>query len=210
MAFLLTNQMFKPHPVEVPLLKKGGVYSVFKTKDGRAITLRPLRRGDLDALVPFANSFVRERKRNRELGITSMDRRMTRVNEKEFLDKTLRDRAKRRRVSVAAFDGDRLVGHCDIVGRTSRDERHTGMLGIVVVEGYRGTGLGEKMVRTALGQATKFGIWAIELEVFATNAPAKHLYEKLGFKMVGIVPKKVLRDGRFTDIVRMYIHLPHD
>jgi RimJ/RimL family protein N-acetyltransferase len=202
--------MFKPHPVEVPLLKKGGVYSVFKTKDGRAITLRPLRRGDLDALVPFANSFVRERKRNRELGITSMDRRMTRADEKEFLDKTLRDGAKRRRVSVAAFDGDRLVGHCDIVGRTSRDERHTGMLGIVVVEGYRGTGLGEKMVRTALGQATKFGIWAIELEVFATNAPAKHLYEKLGFKMVGIVPKKVLRDGRFTDIVRMYIHLPHD
>jgi RimJ/RimL family protein N-acetyltransferase len=202
--------MFKPHPVEVPPLKKGGVYSVFKTKDGRAITLRPLRRGDLDALVPFANSFVRERKRNRELGITSMDRRMTRANEKEFLDKTLRDRAKRRRVSVAAFDGDRLVGHCDIVGRTSRDERHTGMLGIVVVEGYRRTGLGEKMVRTALGQATKFGIWAIELEVFATNAPAKHLYEKLGFKMVGIVPKKVLRDGRFTDIVRMYIHLPHD
>ena len=190
-------------------MKKGGVYSVFKTKDGRAITLRPLRRGDLDALVPFANSFVRERKRNRELGITSMERRVTGVEEKKFLDKTLQDKAKRRRVSVAAFDGDRLVGHCDIVGRTSLDERHTGLLGIVVVEGYRGAGLGEKMVRTALGQALKLGIWAIELEVFATNAVAKHLYEKLGFKTAGIIPKKVLRDGKFTDIVQMYIHLPH-
>jgi len=201
--------MFKPHPLKVPPLKKGGVYSVFKTKDGRAITLRPLRRGDLDALVPFANSFVRERKRNRELGITSMERRVTGVEEKKFLDKTLQDKAKRRRVSVAAFDGDRLVGHCDIVGRTSLDERHTGLLGIVVVEGYRGAGLGEKMVRTALGQALKLGIWAIELEVFATNAVAKHLYEKLGFKTAGIIPKKVLRDGKFTDIVQMYIHLPH-
>ncbi len=191
-------------------MKKGGIYLVFKTDDGRTITLRPLRRGDLDALVPFANSFVRERKRNRELGITSMERRMTRTDEKKFLDKTLQDEAKRRRVSVAAFDGDRLVGHCDVVGKTSRDERHTGLLGIVVVEGYRGVGLGEKMVRTALGQAPKLGIWAIELEVFATNAPAKHLYEKLGFKTVGIIPKKVLRDGRFTDIVLMYIHLPHD
>lgn len=191
-------------------MTRGGVHSVFKTKDGRAITLRPLRRGDLDALVPFANSFVRERKRNRELGITSMERRVTRADEKEFLDKTLREKAKKRRVSVAAFDGDRLIGHCDIAGRTSVDERHTGLLGIVVVEGYRGTGLGEKMVSTALGQASELGIWAIELEVFATNAPAKHLYEKLGFKTVGIIPKKVLRDGRFIDIVRMYIHLPHD
>jgi RimJ/RimL family protein N-acetyltransferase len=191
-------------------LKKGGGYSVFKTNDGRVITLRPLRHGDLDALVPFANSFVRERKWNRDLGITSMERRMTKADEKKFLDKTLRDRAKRRRVSVAAFDGDRLVGHCDVMGRSSRDERHTGLLGIVVVEGYRGAGLGEKMIRTALGQASKLGIWAIELEVFGTNAPAKHLYEKLGFKTVGIIPKKVLRDGRFTDMIQMYIHLPHD
>jgi RimJ/RimL family protein N-acetyltransferase len=201
--------MFKPCPVGLMPLKKEGVYSIFETSDGKAITLRPLRRGDLDALVPFANSFVRERKRNRDLGITSMERRMTRADEKKFLDKTLRDEAMRRRVSVAAFCGDRLVGHCDIAGRTARDERHTGLLGIVVTEGYRGAGLGEKMVRTALGQAHKLGIWAIELEVFATNAPARHLYEKLGFKMVGTIPKKVCRNGRFTDIVQMYIHLPH-
>jgi ribosomal protein S18 acetylase RimI-like enzyme len=202
--------MFKLLLVELRPLRKGGVYSVFKTKDGRAIILRPLRRGDLDALLPFANSFVRERKRNGELGITSMERRMTRTDEKEFLDKTLLGEAKRRRVSVAAFDGDRLVGHCDIVGRTSRDEKHTGLLGIVVLEGYRGVGLGEKMVRTALDQAPKLGIWAIELEVFATNAPAKRLYEKLGFNTVGIIPNKVLRNGRFIDIVGMYVHLPHD
>jgi len=191
-------------------LKKGGFHSDFKTADGRTIVLRPLRRGDLDAMVPFANSFVRERKKNRELGITSLERRMTRADEKEFLDRTLQDLAKGRRISVAAFHGGRLVGHCDITGRQSRDERHTGLLGIVVVEGYRGVGLGEKMIRTALAQAPKLGMWMIELEVFATNAPAKHLYKKLGFKEVGVIPKKVCRDGRFTDIVRMYTHLPHD
>ncbi|MGD0477556.1 MAG: GNAT family N-acetyltransferase [Nitrososphaerales archaeon] len=191
-------------------MKKGDVYSVFNTKDGRVVTLRPLRRGDLDALVPFANSLVREKKRNRGLAITTMERRMTRADEKEFLDRTLLDKAKGRWVSVAAFHGNRLVGHCDIVGRASPDELHTGMLHILVAEGYRGAGLGEKMVRTALGQAPKLGIWVIELEVFATNAPAKRLYEKLGFKTVGIIPKKVLRDNKFIDMVRMYIHLPHD
>ncbi|MGD1054579.1 MAG: GNAT family protein [Nitrososphaerales archaeon] len=190
-------------------MKKERIYSVFTTKDGRSITLRPLRRGDLDALVPFANGFVREKRRNRELGISSMDRWMTKADEKKFLDITLRNRTKGRGVSVVAFHGERLVGHCDLVGRTTHDERHTGLLSIVVVEGYRGVGLGEEMVRTALEQARKLGIWMVELEVFATNAPARRIYEKLGFKTVGIIPKKVLRDGQFMDIVRMYVHLPH-
>ena len=190
-------------------MKQQGIYSVFKTDDGRSITLRPLRRTDLDALVPFANSLVREKKRNRELGIISFERRMTRADEKVFLDKTLLNMAKRKGVSVAAFHGNRLIGHCDIDGRGSSDEKHTGLMGIVVAEGYRGVGLGEEMVRTALGQASKLGIWVIELEVFATNEAARHVYEKHGFKAFGRIPKKILRDGRFIDIVGMYVHLPH-
>jgi RimJ/RimL family protein N-acetyltransferase len=190
-------------------LKKRGAYSIFETGDRRLITLRPLRRSDLDAMVLFANNLVSEKKSNREFGLTSMDRRMTRADEKKFLDNTLEGMAKRRLVSVAAFHGSRLVGHCDIVGRTSRDERHTGVLGIVIIEGYRGVGLGERMIRVALSRASKIGMWMIELEVFAINTPAKNLYKKLGFKIVGVIPRKVIRNGTFIDIVRMYIHLPH-
>ena len=191
-------------------LKREDTQSRFETNDGRPIVLRPLKRRDLQAMIPFANSFADERKRNVDLGITSLERRVTKAEEKEFLDKVVRDIASKRRVSVAAFHADKLVGHCDIVGRTASDERHTAMLGIIVLDGYRGVGLGEKMMRMALDQAPRLGIWAIELEVFATNGPAIDLYEKLGFKTVGIIPKKILRGGRFTDIVRMYIHLPHD
>jgi len=186
-----------------------GIYSVFKTADEKSIILRALRRGDLDALLSFANGLVREKKQNRELGVISFDKKMTRAIEKAFLDKTLLNLAKRRGVSVAAFHGSQLVGHCDVAGRSSRDERHTGVLGIVLADGYRGVGLGEEMVRTALVRASKLGIWAIELEVFATNAPARHVYEKLGFKTFGTVPKKVNRDGKFIDVVGMYVHLPH-
>jgi len=201
--------ILKPLPDGLSALKKGVAHSVFKTSDGRSITLRPLRRGDLDALLSFANGLVREKKRNRELGVVSFDMTMTRAKEKAFLDKTLLNLAKRRGVSVAAFHGSRLVGHCDVDGRNSRDERHTGLLGIVVANGYRGVGLGEEMVRIALAQASKLEIWAIELEVFATNAPARHVYEKSGFKTFGTIPKKVIRDGKFIDVVGMYAHLPH-
>jgi RimJ/RimL family protein N-acetyltransferase len=203
------NVNLKSCPNELAPLKERRIYSAFKTDDGKLITLRPLRRGDLDALVPFVNDLVREKKRNRDLSIISFERRMTRADEKTFLDKTLLSVGRRRGVSVAAFEGSRLVGHCDIAGRASSDERHTGVLGIVVAEGYREVGLGEEMVRTALAQASKLGIWAIELEVFATNTRARHVYEKLGFKAFGTIPKKVIRDGKFIDIVGMYVHLPH-
>ena len=190
-------------------MKDKPVYQTFRTTDEKTIMFRPLRWSDLASLLPFADSFVKERKRNENLGITSFDRRMTKADEKEFLDKTLKGMAKGRRVSVAAFHRDLLVGHCDIMGRESKDERHTGLLGIIVMDGFRGLGLGQRMMTIAMNQAAKLGIWAIELEVFANNAPARHLYEKLGFKTVGTIPKKVYRKGRYYDIVRMYIHLPH-
>ena len=184
-------------------------YSRFRTKDGRVVTLRPLRRGDLEALVPFINAFHRERRTNRDLGVV-LYRRMTKKDEKQFLEKTMKAVANRKAVSVAAVEGGRIVGHCDVSGRVSTDERHTGVLGIIVSDGYRGVGLGEEMMKTALAEAARLGIWMIELEVFANNAQARRLYEKLGFKVVGVIPKKILRDGRFIDIVCMYTHLPHN
>ncbi len=190
-------------------MKGPTVYSVFTTKDGRRITLRPLKSGDLGALVTFANKFAKERKTNRELGIISMDKRMTRARERRFLRRQLDGQRKGRLISVAAFNGTVLVGHCDIEGRSASDEKHTGVLGIAIVAGYRAVGLGEALIKSAFGQASAAGIWVIELTVFATNGPAKHLYEKLGFREVGVVPMKMRRDGRYIDEVRMYTHLPH-
>jgi RimJ/RimL family protein N-acetyltransferase len=102
-----------------------------------------------------------------------------------------------------------MVGNCDITGRKLKDVRHTGVLGIAIIDGYRGVGLGEQMIRAALNQATKIGIWLVELEVFANNERARQLYSKIGFKKVGTVPKKIQRNGKLIDEVVMYIHLPH-
>ncbi len=41
----------------------------------------------------------------------------------------------------------------------------------------------------------------IEPEVFATNLGAIHLYEKIGFKKVGRIPRMIFRMGLFTDII---------
>jgi ribosomal protein S18 acetylase RimI-like enzyme len=187
----------------------GRPYSVFNSTDGRAFTLRELRRSDLAALVRFANKIASEKRRNPDLGIVSLEKRATTADEKKFLDRTLEGLAKKRYVSVAAFQDGILVGNCDILGRTLTDVRHTGVLGIVLLEDCRGVGLGEAMIRKALGRAEELGIWAVELEVFATNARARALYRKIGFRECGVIPSKMQRNGRFIDSVQMYIHLLH-
>ena len=190
-------------------MKPGRVYPTFTAKDGTQVVLRALQSTDLDGLLKFANAIVKERRTNSELGITSLDRRLRRSDEKKFLDGILLGIKKNEVVSVAAFVGGKVVGHCDVSRRRPTDERHTGLFGIVILDGYRGTGIGQMMVKTALEEALRSGVWLVELQVFAINEVAIHVYEKLGFRRVGVVPGKMLRNGRLLDEIRMYVDLRH-
>jgi len=179
----------------------------FVTQDGRPLIIRPFAESDLESLLKFANSLVREKKTNLDLGVTAFDKRLSRDFERKFLDSTLKGMKNKRVVSVAAFSGKELVGECLIRGREPSDLAHTGLLGIVVLDRYRGAGVGEKLARDALQAARRVGIWLVELEVLAVNLRAIRLYEKLGFRRAGIVPDKVCRRGRYVDMIVMYADL---
>lgn len=188
-------------------MKPGQVYAEFRMRDGRVATLRALRKDDLAAAVRFVNSLVKEKKRNPTLGVV-LDRLKTRRTEKEYLDRLLERLAKGDAVSVVAEVGGEIVGNSEIFRRyPSKELSHTGTLGIAILDGYRGLGLGKAMMQLLLARAKKAGIYIVELEVFAINGGAKHLYEVLGFETVGVVPDKVKRNGRYFDLVVMYADL---
>ncbi len=130
----------------------------FKADDGREVTLRPLRVRDLDAVLKYANTPVREKKVNRSLGVASFDRRLTKRFEREFLRSITGGARKREVVDLAAFCGGRMVGICVVRGRQPRDVRHTGTLGVTVIDGYRGVGVGERLVTESLERARRLGI----------------------------------------------------
>jgi ribosomal protein S18 acetylase RimI-like enzyme len=176
----------------------------FRTDDGRHCVLRRLKQNDLEALLAFANKLVKEKKVNRELGVVSFDRRVTRKKEREWLRGLIEGVKKGEIVSMAAFVGDEMVGHSDIGRRLPDDVRHTGVLGIAILDGYRGVGIGERMMLEAIRQARSLGIELVELQVFAINKVALHLYQKLGFKIVGLVPNKMRRDDRYFDEITMF------
>lgn len=60
---------------------------------------------------------------------------------------------------------------------------------VVVREEYRGSGLGQKIIKELLKQGSTMGITAFTLEVRKSNRTAIHVYEKLGFVSVGIRPR---------------------
>ena len=179
----------------------------FRTSNGHPVTLRPLNPHDTTALLRFANALFDEKKVNRDLGLVSFDRQATMAEEREFLSEIVGGMKRKEVVSVAAFDGNRLVGHCDIRRRMREDVMHAGTLGITVLDGYRGVGLGEALMSRALLQARRMGISLVQLTVFANNTAAAGLYIKMGFRKAGTIPGKMVRDGKQLDEVIMYADL---
>jgi RimJ/RimL family protein N-acetyltransferase len=72
-----------------------------------------------------------------------------------------------------------------------------------LLPGYRGRGIGRRLMEEAIARAWHAGLERIELEVFASNAPARALYEKLGFVTEGVRRRARKLDGAYDDNVLM-------
>ena len=74
---------------------------------------------------------------------------------------------------------------------------------------YRGLHIGEKLVRDCIAQGPKFGFRILQFNaVVASNTRARRLYEKIGFHLLGVIPKGFLmKDGTYEDICPYYIEL---
>lgn len=92
--------------------------------------------------------------------------------------------------------------HPNNVGRCG----HISNASYAVKRGQRGKHIGEALVTHCLAQAKKLGFQILQFNaVVASNASALHLYEKLGFVRLGVIPKGFLmKDGTYQDIIPHY------
>lgn len=96
--------------------------------------------------------------------------------------------------------------HPNNIGRCG----HISNASYAVSPDHRGRGVGEALVRHCMTTAKERGFRILQFNaVVATNAPARHLYEKLGFVPLGTIPGG-FRMGdtpahtRYEDIVVYY------
>ena len=74
---------------------------------------------------------------------------------------------------------------------------------------FRGRHIGEKLVIDCMEKAKQLGFSILQFNaVVETNIHARHLYERLGFHQLGVIPKGFrMKDGNFENICPYYTEL---
>ena len=108
--------------------------------------------------------------------------------------------------AVAADETGRIYGlyilHPNNVGRCG----HICNASYAVEREARGLHIGEKLVSDCLAQGKAHGFRVLQFNaVVASNVHARHLYERLGFQQLGIIPGGFrMKDGHYEDICPYY------
>jgi RimJ/RimL family protein N-acetyltransferase len=177
-------------------MKEGTILRSFNVKDGKNVTLHAPKWSDLDDYLHFINSLVEEK------AMIMMNEKQTRDSEIGWISQLLSNVERDKIVALIAEVDNRFVGSCEITPKRGY-LAHLGSLGISLIDGYRDIGIGQEMMLEAEKQARRLGVEVVELEVFAANARAIHVYEKVGYKVTGRVPNAVKWNGGYMDSLIM-------
>ncbi len=108
------------------------------------------------------------------------------------------------RLLIAASVDGKIVGICEITGKSGAKTQHYAGFGLAIQAAYSGQGLANIMMKTIFKEIEKSSLEFVELDVVKENAAARHLYEKFGFKEYGVIPKKFkYADGSYADLIYM-------
>jgi ribosomal protein S18 acetylase RimI-like enzyme len=111
-------------------------------------------------------------------------------------------------VVLGAFANGSLVGTVAVAFESRERLRHKATLTAMYVQSRcRSRGLGEKLVKAALHNASGRDIRVIQLTVSEGNSSAVRLYERCGFKAFAIEPMAVMGPGGPIAKVHMWLVL---
>ncbi len=131
--------------------------------------------------------------------------------QEELLDETTEEQffSSQSYCGVAADENGNIFGlyilHPNNVGRCG----HICNASYAVSSSCRGQHIGEKLVRDCIRKAKECGFLILQFNaVVETNAHARHLYEKMGFRQLGVIPNGFrMKDGHYENICPYYIEL---
>jgi len=164
------------------------------------IQIRQITENDIEGFYACLDAVARERK---YLGLTKA---LPLENMRKWLTKAM----ERGEIRLIALDGSRIVGWCDIGTSEREGFTHAGRLGMGVLKEYRGQGIGSQLLEEGLSEARDRGLERVELDVYASNTPAIHLYEKFEFMIEGRKRKARKLDGNYEDLIVMAILFDED
>lgn len=178
----------------------------FASKKGNTVIFRYPTMDDIDVLTEYINELSQE-----DTYITFSGEIITREAEEEYLKTSLKEISESDKVIVVTTINNRVAGIADVTRdkKGKRRTHHIGIFGISLRTQYRGEGIGEELMKTAIDEAKKKipDLKIITLGVYGVNDKAINLYKKIGFKEHGRLPKGCWYRGDYLDHVEMYLEV---
>lgn len=173
-------------------------------KDGRTATLRSAQLGDAAEMVRFLVDVCGET----EFLLAYPEERQSLTVEREraFLTNTLNSGDE---LMLTAWVDGHLAGVANISFSTRMKMRHRASVAISIRRAYWNLGLGTALLNALVDAAkARPEVRQVELEFIEGNRRAQTLYEKVGFRAVGVHPGTfVLKDGAMKKAYLMQLKI---
>lgn len=172
----------------------------FQTKSGHTYLIRTTQPDDAAAMLAYIRGVAAET----PFFVLEPDEFPTTEElEREWIEDRLDHPGK---INLLAEADGRIIGTVGFECGPYRRVAHLGVLGIAIVEDWRGQGVGTALMESLLQWAAENpAIEKVCLDVFATNQTAIGLYRKLGFVELGLKPRDVKRGpDDYVDVLSMY------
>ena len=157
------------------------------------VTIRPASAADAAAICAIYNQGIEDRLATLETELRTPDERR----------QWLAARGERHPVIVAEHEGE-LVGWGSLNVFNARPAyRFVADFSVYVERAWRGKGVGRVLLTRLVELGRELGYHKLVLSAFPFNTAGVALYERLGFRTVGIYKEQGLLDGRWVDTIIM-------
>ncbi len=170
----------------------GKVVREFEVGKLRVIFRYP-RFEDYPDLLSYVNSLVRER------APILRNKPVNKREELRWIARRLIEIEEGKKVMLVVEINGKVVGSAEARKEKGR-KSHVCEIGIGIEKRFRNLGIGQRLLATLLEEAKcRLKCKIAVLRVYENNIVARHVYEKLGFKVVGRIEKAIRRGNNFIN-----------
>ena len=164
----------------------------FTLKDGRIALIRSPKEEDVAGMLDFL--FVSSGETEFLSRYPEECSEFTTNGEKAFFDRV--NSAENEAMLVCVVDG-KVAGNCQISWPTGIKTRHRASVAIALLKEFWNQGIGTRFFQELIAIAEENEqLLQVELDFVEGNSRARALYEKMGFRIVGVKPNAIrLKDG---------------
>ena len=178
----------------------------FDLKDGRKALLRSPKEEDVAGMIEYL--FVSAGETEFILRYPEECSKYTPEREKELFAR--KNSSENEAMLVCLVDG-KIAGNCEISFMVGMKTKHRASVAITLLREYWNQGIGTRMIQELIHLAeSRDDLLQLELEFIEGNTRARHLYEKMGFRITGVRPNAIrLKDGTLLNEYMMIREVKH-